>query len=1039
MANKKSKYTYQPRDGFYDIESVGDAWTFSHYLPLKNIVNVFVLWGQNQLVPLSKDEIALIKNKILDVNPNLKSSNAKINVFNGVTELMHYLVPLFADQLPRNSKPYAKFNSTKNLYSNDLLSKNPFVDEVGDNDTSVHTYQFGFNSKSYDMGVLAYVIQQWSAGNLPITPEDWSSKETLREFISPQQIKDISNKIINADYPSKVNELSYREDAGRILQGMTKSTRFVDIRLLLGKSGKLTLGLKRYAAQAGWQVLESELVKSQDDLHTIADKINAKPSTVKPVSPIQLLADVIAYNVLDVLNTKKLFEMPDWQTGFSQHLQLLDRFESSFEGKLYVDSTNSKFIEYVIVPNNGGSPIRLKDSPSIELTFPTIHGDQDMLEVAKSFGLPDEVYAFYDNFRHAKTIGGKQAVEVGKENVLNDTRLNKAKEEGRLSDKGTTLDVWVTDESGNVNNSHINVSVGGAHGEYASFEDYVKKLEYINTFKKEQIALEEHYNTLVSNNPDLSEKDNEKETRRLRLEFSRDVKAGDTLPNGIIPMNTLATVNSKRTTLKKAPSFSMVPSDYVKTVFAKDVIHADVDSLYPTLLTLLKTLLRNDGKDVYGDLRNERLKLKASLPEHKSEYTDKDWEVNAVQLLNKLLLNSATGAADANFDTNILVSNKITSMRIIGNLLIYILSMKLASIGGTLVSINTDGLYVYGISKQEAENVISKWRQYFNLSASPEVVERFISKDTNNRIEVSNGKIDYAGGGSFSAWKKPSLMKSVAKPAMMDEALVNYMWKQDNPLDSFDRSVIKNYIQKRIDEAVSDDDKEELLLKFQWIFAGSPSKNRFYYEYDATSDKYTQLSHISRAFITDPDKSKTNNVIKLLSAAKGNAVDDETAHRLITDDEIQITFEQSGQHLITKEEKDVDKIISEIKTLKKTTTDVPEFYAEHKDELDHAVEIMNVPAGQYAPLALVGDFKEFVSFFKKSYDAHMTGKNSKILRSSFIASPRVAPEMNFTVNNNSLEDIAKTDLLNTIDIDSYVDLVQGEWELWSQKHKNLWN
>ena len=1040
MAENKV-YQYQPMDGFYDIESVEDAWTFSHYNPLKNIVNVFVLWGEDKLEQLSDDELTLIKNKILEVNPILKITKATVNVFNGTTELMYYLLPLFSDQLPHSSSTREVISHINNPYTGLPLIKNPFVDEIGDNDTSVHTYQFGFNSKSYDMGVLAYVIEQWTNGNLPINPTDWSE---TKSYITPSTIKDISNKVINSAYPSQVEELSYRSNAGKVLQAMTKSTRFVDIRLLLGKSAKLTLGLKRYAAQAGWQILESELVKSQDSLHTITKKINAKRQLDgKPeVKPIHLLADVIGYNVLDVINTKRLFEMPDWQTGFKQHLQLLDRFADSFEGKLYVDSTNSKFIEYVIVPNNGGKPVRLRDADSIDLTFPTKDGDKDMLEVAREFGLPDDVYAFYDNYRNTKSTQTKQGVEIGKEKVLSDPRLAEAKESKRLSEKGTTLDVWVTDTSGNVNNSHINVSVGGAHGEYASFDDYAKNMDYIETFKKEQQLVVEKYDTLVSNDQSLTDKENEKETRRMRLEFARDVKAGEVLKDkdgteiGKIPMSQLATVNSKRITLKKEPTFSQVPADYVKTVFGKNVVHADVDSLYPTLLTLLRTLLRADGKDVYGELRNERLKLKASLPKHKPDYTAHDWEINAVQMLNKLLLNSATGAADANFDTNILVSNKITSMRIIGNLLIYILSMQLASAGGTLVSINTDGLYVHGITKDEAEVVIKKWRDYFNLSAAPELIDRFISKDTNNRVEVSGGKLDYAGGGSFSAWQRPSLMKSVAKPAMMDEALVNYMWKEQDPLATFDRKFVKNYIEQRIAHAKTQQDKKELLLKFQWIFSGSPSKNRYYYAYDNDTEEYAALSHISRAFITRPDYS--NISIKLLSAAKGNAVDDDVAHQLILDDEIQLNFE-SGQHLITDEEKNVDSVIDEIKGLKKSKTDVPEYYANHKEDLDHAVDVMGVPSGKYAPLAMLGDFKTFTTFYKNAYKEKMIGTDSPILRASFIASPRVNENMRFAVDNNGLDTIAKTNVLEHIDVDAYVDLVEAEWSLWSENHADLWN
>lgn len=1029
-------YNYHAYDGFYDIESVEDAFTLSYYKPSMNRLFVFVLWGDEQLQPLSASEIALIKQKILEVNPKLKAANTSINVYNGLTEFMYFTLPLYADELKNNLTIKVMLQNIISPYTGTDLTNNPFVDDAGNNDTSIHTFQFGFNSKSYDMGVLAYVTSLWASHKLPMYPDDWKNTE---KYATPNKIKEISNQVIHAAYPSKVTDLGYNTNAGHLLQAMTTSTRFADVRLLLGKSAKLTLGLKRYAAQAGWQILESELVKSHDSLHTIADQLNTQHAS--NIQPVELLADMIAYNVLDVLNTKNLFEMDDWQTGFSQHLQLLNRFEQEFEGKLYVDSTNSKFIEYVIVPNNGGKPIRLKDDPTIDLTFPTAQGDQDMLEVAKRFGLPDEVYAFYDNYRGAATEDGNAAVVQGKANVLQDERLAKALDEGRVSDKGTTLDVWMTDTSGNYNNSHINVSVGGAHGEYADFNDYIEAVAQVEEFKKEQAALKTYFeDILVSNDPELSEADNEKETRRLRLEFSRDVKAGDVLPveagitNAQFPMSDLATVNSKRINLKKELSVSYVPSDYVKTVFAKDVVHADVDSLYPSLLTLLRTLMRNDGIDVYGNLRNERLKLKDSLPSHKSDYTEEDWQINAVQLLNKLLLNSATGAADANFDTNILVSNKITSMRIIGNLLIYILSMQLAAIGGTLVSINTDGLYVSGVSKDEADVVIKQWREYFNLSAKPEVVNRFISKDSNNRMEVSGGKLDYAGGGSFSAWKKPSPMKSVAKPAMMDEALVNYLWKEADPLATFDRTAVKSYITERIRQATTPEEKEALLLQLQWIFTGSPSKNRFFYAYDHDTQTYTALSNITRTFITQPDYSNVS--VKLITAAKGNAIDDPTAHQLLIDNNTDLTFE-SGQHLLTQAEQQVDDLITEIKGLKKSKTDIAEYWRTHEIELANAVRIMGVSDGEYAPLAMIGDFKVFTDFFKNNYKTHMTGTHSNILRVNFTTSPRVNEDMRFYIDNHGLDDIAKTDLLNHIDVDSYVDLVQSEWQLWSENYVDL--
>ena len=1028
-----------PTDGFYDIESMHDAFTFSHYNPFNNIVNVFVYWGEDKLSLLSEDDIKIIKNKILEVNPELNSKDkpVTINVFNGITELVNFLAPLFAHQLKPSSQVHQILSRMRNPYTGKSLIENPFADEIGDNDTSIHTYQLGFNSRSYDMGILAYVMDQWLKGNLPMEDKDWEEDK----YLLPSSVRNISDKVIHANYPGAIEELSFMSDAGKLLSAMTKSTRFADIRLMLGKSAKLTLGLKRYAAQAGWQILESELVKSNAGLHSIARAMKQENPNSK-IEPIHLLADVIGYNVLDVLNSKKLFEMPDWQIGFSQHLQLLERFESSFEGQLYVDSTNSKFIEYVIVPYNGGKPIVLKDSEAIDLHFPTQDGVKDILEIAKEMGMPEEAYAFYDNYRGAKTTSTKQAVEIGKENVLKDPRLANALEELRLSEKGTTLDIWVQDPKGNPNNSHINLSVGGAHGEYANYNDFLKataglrKAEYVQKYVVAQ------YNNLK---PELDEattdpKEYAKALKKVRLEYTRYVNDDGVpldehnKPISDILIKSVVTVNSNRITLKRLPKVNKLPASYVETIVGKEIVHADVDSLYPTLLTLLQSLLRNDGVDVYGDLRNERLKLKHSLPKLKTDYTPQDIANNAIQLLNKLLLNSATGAADANFDTNILVSNKITSMRIIGNILIYILSMKLAEAGGTLVSINTDGLYVKGLTEEEADKVIIKWREYFNLSAEPEIVDKFISKDTNNRLEIVDDKVEYAGGGSFSAWQRPSMMKSVAKPAMMDETLVNYMWKNDMPLDDFNRQFVIDYINGRIANAKTNDEKASLLLQLQWIFTSSPSTNRYYYLHNLETNELKQMSNISRAFIVD--ESYSNYAIKLLSAAKGNASDNDIAHGLIVSDKIDIKFE-TGQHLATDDEKAVDKLINEIKDLKKKTTDVPAWYRQNQSRLDKAIDVMGVSRSDYAPLALIGDFKQFTTYFKEKYKETMTGKNSKILRSNFIASPRVAETMHFAVNNHSLSDIAETDILSHIDVEAYADLVSGEWSLWAENHINL--
>ena len=100
---------------------------------------------------------------------------------------------------------------------------------------------------------------------------------------------------------------------------------------------------------------------------------------------------------------------------------------------------------------------------------------------------------------------------------------------------------------------------------------------------------------------------------------------------------------------------------------------------------------------------------------------------------------------------------------------------------------------------------------------------------------------------------------------------------------------------------------------------------------------------------------------------------------------------------------------------------------------------MGVHSGKYAPLAMLGDFKTFTTFYKNAYKEKMIGTDSPILRASFIASQRVNENMRFAVDNNGLDTIAKTNVLEHIDVDAYVDLVEAEWSLWSENHADLWN
>ena len=68
---------------------------------------------------------------------------------------------------------------------------------------------------------------------------------------------------------------------------------------------------------------------------------------------------------------------------------------------------------------------------------------------------------------------------------------------------------------------------------------------------------------------------------------------------------------------------------FAKTIYAENIGHGDVDSLYPTLMTNLgmfsKVLSDGTIHDPYAELLHERLALKAELEAvPKSEWTERE-------------------------------------------------------------------------------------------------------------------------------------------------------------------------------------------------------------------------------------------------------------------------------------------------------------------------------------------------------------------------------------------------------------------------------
>lgn len=145
------------------------------------------------------------------------------------------------------------------------------------------------------------------------------------------------------------------------------------------------------------------------------------------------------------------------------------------------------------------------------------------------------------------------------------------------------------------------------------------------------------------------------------------------------------------------------------------------------------------GRDVYREVYNKRVEIKKTLKT--LEYLSPEWiTANNKQEGYKLILNAVSGALDGTLMTNIKANNKGIKMRIIGQLLTYIMSQALVLEGATMPSSNTDGVYAFDMDIEVNKKIVAKELKPFHVDIEPEPLF-FISKDTNNRVGAKRSQV----------------------------------------------------------------------------------------------------------------------------------------------------------------------------------------------------------------------------------------------------------------------------------------------------------
>src|SRR5699024_2335473 len=119
----------------------------------------------------------------------------------------------------------------------------------------------------------------------------------------------------------------------------------------------------------------------------------------------------------------------------------------------------------------------------------------------------------------------------------------------------------------------------------------------------------------------------------------------------------------------------------VATVDVKNIIHVDFASYYPTMNIALGVYKPKDGGvDNYEAVRTKRYALKDMLTSELKAQDPQEFDsINRRQDSFKLVLNGATGGSNQHKEhVDLPLDNATLSMRIMGNLFIYILGQRFA-------------------------------------------------------------------------------------------------------------------------------------------------------------------------------------------------------------------------------------------------------------------------------------------------------------------------------------------------------------------------
>lgn len=835
---------------FYDIESLDNVFSLCNYRYNENIEDVYLLVDDKLDTPGDADGKFVLTDQIKDVIS--KRIYKKNKNFNGRIEY-HYLtqydsnihlINMFgAKDDEKTFEALAAANPDFKIFTNDT--------DIGYSDER-DPYLFGYNSFNYDTTMLALYENEtfWIAnGQLMFNPP------------TARQMRDHNNNLFSPEYKERMPSYlqrnkkntpgsGYANRENILRQNMIRSGRHVDVALLNEKMQKVAL--KRVLGMLGYQILESD--KLQND------------STIKTLDE---LADLIAYNCSDTINLRCVLTNKVYKGNFELKKGLLKtypelvynkktdeykpdiRSDNVRRDRLYIDSSSAKLAARSLCPYG-----HLDDIEAVSFMYPSENK-------AKEYGIPrvnvldecrkffyelypnrpdllaefDRIYFYYKNNIEGRNFNDSDEYVEYWSKQHPDKPVLSAYSMSEIEKCNLTLPYFNAD--GSPSSCYTVFGTGGIHGAEYNKALYEADLETYNELERLHALVRQQYPdpTMLKQKQPGTRKAWSFEYNGKTYKSSDFLKTGSTITNA-----SWKDISKKKPQLFKANTKGgyQLNKRYVFTS-ADDSNHEDFTSYYPNMLRMLEAFYNPGlGYDRYAEIFDQK-QLYGKYMKDKSRPEDEREDYSIKREGTKLILNSASGAADCSYFTPIRMNNMILSMRIIGQLFTWRIGQAQTYAGAKIISTNTDGLFTVFDAEENAK-ILARESTDIHVEIEPEYC-RLVSKDSNNRIEINEkGEIIRASGGSLACCDGPDPRKALAHAAIIDYALCEYLRNVDNIHNDCDDFLATAFNQDKgwvilYNARFAFPEKARYLNMFQTIVASSLGSQTYIFgETDALQD-----------------------------------------------------------------------------------------------------------------------------------------------------------------------------------------------------------